>query len=73
MRRRPDRRADHTVAVERDDEVRVLAVQPRLAAETTREPEYQVVLGLALEQEPACALEEGRRVRLPLDMRMHNR
>jgi hypothetical protein len=38
------------------------------ASQPSGEPEYQVVLGLALEQVIAGALEEGRCVRLPLDV-----
>ena len=62
MRRRAHRGADDALAVERDREVRVLAVQPWLRPETGRQPEDQVVLSLALEQEVAGSLEERGRV-----------
>jgi len=56
------------VTVERDREIRLLAVEQRVRAQSRAQPEHEVVHGLASEQELACPRQKLVCVLRPLDV-----
>ena len=65
--RRAHRHRHDPLIVERDREIRVFTVGARLGTQPARQPEDQVVLGLARAEEFAGLREERVRVLVPLD------